>query len=78
MHDASMARHHGEKTTREVLGKTFYWHEMKEDVKHYFYTCVKCQNTKPVHKKKFKLYGPLMIPTNPFDNVSMDFMTCFP
>jgi hypothetical protein len=29
VHDVSMAKHHGEKTTRELLGKTFYWHEMK-------------------------------------------------
>jgi hypothetical protein len=26
----------------------------------------------------FGLYRPFPIPSNPFDNVSMDFMTCFP
>jgi hypothetical protein len=30
-----------------------------------------------VHKKKFKLYKPLLIPFGPFESVSMDFMTCF-
>jgi hypothetical protein len=49
---------------------------MKGDVKHHVRTCVKCQNTKLVHKKKFELYKPLPIHLRPFDNVSMDFMTC--
>ncbi len=39
-------------------------------------TCVKCQSTKSVHKKKFRLYGPFLIPLGPFESVSMDFMTC--
>jgi hypothetical protein len=67
---------HGEKTIKEYLGKTFYWPEMKEDVEHYVHMCIKCQSTKLVHKKKFKLYRPLPIPSSPFESVSMDFMTC--
>jgi hypothetical protein len=73
-----MVGHHGEKTTKEVLGKTIYWPEMKEDVEHYVRMCVKCQSTKLVHKKKFGLYRPLLIPLGPFESISMDFMTCFP
>jgi hypothetical protein len=49
---------------------------MKEDIEHYVHTCVKCQNTKLVQIKKFKLYKPLPIPLGPFESVSMDFMTC--
>ncbi len=75
MHDAPMAWHCGEKTTRELLGKTFYWHETRENIEHYIYTCVKCQSTKSGHKKKFGLYKPLPIPSNSFENVLMDFMT---
>ncbi len=33
MHDAPMARHYGEKTTRELCVKTFYWPKVKEGVK---------------------------------------------
>ncbi len=50
--DVPMEGHHGEKTTRELFGKTFYWPKMKEGVKHYVRMCVKCQSTKLVHKKK--------------------------
>jgi hypothetical protein len=51
---------------------------MKEDIEHYVRTCERCQNTKLVHKFFFGLYRPLPIPSGPFENVSMDFMTCFP
>lgn len=34
VHDAPMVGHRGEKITREFLGKTFYWPEMKEDLEH--------------------------------------------
>jgi len=77
VHDAPMAWHRGEKTTRKLLGKTFYWPKMKEDVEHYIRTCVKCQSTKWIHKKKFQLCRPLPILMGPFKSVSMDFMTCF-
>jgi hypothetical protein len=78
VHDAPMAGHYGEKIIREFLGKTFYWLEMREDIEHYVYMYVKCQSTKSVHYKKFKLYKPLPIPSSSFKNVSIDFMTCLP
>jgi len=73
-----MVRHHGERITRELLGKTFYWPKMKEVVKHYIRMCIKCQNTKSIYKKKFGLCRPLSLPSGPFENVTMDFMTCLP
>jgi len=45
---------------------------------HYVHMCMKCQNTKVMHKKKFGLYRPLPILTSLFENVLMDFMTCVP
>lgn len=40
--------------------------------------CVKCQSTKSICKKKFGLYGPLRIPNESWESVSMDFMTQLP
>jgi hypothetical protein len=48
---------------------------MKQDVEHFVRTCVKCQSTKSIHKKKYGLCKPLPIPSEPWENVSMDFMT---
>ncbi len=60
-----------------VVGEDFLLAWNEEDIKHYVYTCIKCQSIKLVHKKKFMLYKPLPIPSSSFENVSMDFMTCF-
>jgi hypothetical protein len=80
VHDMSMAKHHEEKTTTWViLSDMFYWPKMKEDIEvHYVCICVKCQSTKLVCKKKFRLYRPFLILKNPFENILMDFVTCFP
>jgi hypothetical protein len=74
-HDVPMIGHNGEKTTRVVLRRNFYWLEMKQDVEHFVHTCVKCQSTKFVYKKKYGLYRPLVIPIKPWEIVSIDSMT---
>ncbi len=45
-------------------------------MEHYVCTCVKCQGTKSIHKKKYKLHKFMPIPNDPFESISMDFMTC--
>ncbi len=61
-----------------AIGKRFYWPEMKQDVEHFVRTCVKCQSTKSIYKKKYELYKPLTILNEPWESVSMDFMTQLP
>jgi len=73
-----MVGHWGENTIHVELSKRFYWPKMKEDVEHYVHTCMKCQGTKSVHKKKYGLYKPLPIPNDPFESISMDFVSCLP
>jgi hypothetical protein len=77
-HDVPMARHHGERTTRMVVGNKFYWPKIKHDVEHFVRTYVKCQNMKSIYKMKYGLYKPLPIPSEPWENVSIDFMTQLP
>lgn len=59
-----------------ILSTSFCWPKMKEDVKHFICTCVKCQNTKSWHMKKLGLYRPFPISTCPYKGVSMNFVTC--
>ncbi len=51
---------------------------MKQDVKHFVHTCVKCQSTKSQYKKKYGLYRLLPIFLEPWESVSMYFMTQLP
>jgi hypothetical protein len=39
---------------------------------------VKCQGTKLIYKKKYRLYKSLPILNGPFESISMEFMMCFP
>ncbi len=73
-----MVEHRGGQTTRVVIGKKLYWHEMKDDIKHFMHTYVKCQNTKSIYKKKYRLYKLPSIPNELWEIVSMDFMTQLP
>ncbi len=41
-------------------------------------TCVMCQSTKSIYKKKYGLYRPLLIPNEPWESVSMDLLTQLP
>ncbi len=47
---------------------------MKKDVKHFVCIHVKCQSTKSIYKKKYGLCKLLLILSEPWENVSMDFM----
>ncbi len=51
---------------------------MKDDIKHFMHTYVKCQNTKSIYKKKYRLYKLPSIPNELWEIVSMDFMTQLP
>ncbi len=73
-----MAGHCGKRITRVAVGKKFYWPKMKQDVEHFVHTCVKCQNTKFIYKKKYGLYRPLPILHKPWESVSMELMTQLP
>jgi hypothetical protein len=61
-----------------AIEKMFYWLDMKKDVKHFVRTCVKCQNSKSIYKKKYGLYKPLLISNESWENVSMNFMMQLP
>lgn len=71
-------QHCGERTTRLVVGKKFYWPKMKYNVKHFMHTYVKCQNMKSIYKKRYGLYRFQLILNEPWENISMDFMTQLP
>jgi hypothetical protein len=51
---------------------------MKKDIEHLVCTCVKCENPKSISEKKYELYRPLVICNEPWESVSMHFMTQLP
>ena len=77
-HNDQFAGHWGIEKTKELLERKFYWPGMDADVKEYVTTCSVCQNIAiPRHKPYGKL-KPLPVPSGPWQEVSLDFITQLP
>jgi hypothetical protein len=77
-HDNPMAGHPGRARTLQLLGRNFWWPRMKADIELYVQSCHQCQVVKYSTRKPQGLLQPLGIPAQPWDDVSMDFITGLP
>ncbi|RDX84533.1 hypothetical protein CR513_34408, partial [Mucuna pruriens] len=69
--------HFGENKTYETLHYHFYWPHMKSDMHHIFKICLVCRMVKAKVSPP-GLYTPLLIPTTPWVDLSMDFVLELP
>jgi hypothetical protein len=60
-----------------VLQKHFYWKKIQQAINKYIISCTSCAISKPTIKKK-GLYTPLPTPENPWESISMDYMSILP
>ena len=60
-----------------MLRTYFYWPHMLRDVEHYVKKCLECLKAK-YKAKPHGLYTPLPIPTQPWTDISMEFIVGFP
>jgi len=77
-HDIPMAGHQGIERTYSAVHKLFYWPRMNNDVRNYVKSCDSCQRIKASQQVPAGLLQPLPIPRQPWDQVSMDFITQLP
>jgi hypothetical protein len=73
-HYSWVAGHFGIEKTMVVLQKHFYWPKLQQDVNMYIRSFTACAIAKPTIKKQ-GLYTPLPIPENPWESISMDYMS---
>ena len=59
------------------LQKYCYWPRMQEIVSKYIRGCVICATSKPSNRK-LGLYTPLLVPSQPWESVFMDFFRGLP
>ena len=69
--------HVGRDRTLHLLTASYYWPTLRRDVEHFVERCVVCQASKGSASNAC-LYLPLPIPTQPWTNISMDFVVCLP
>jgi hypothetical protein len=74
---ACLMGHFGVAKTLAILQEHFYWFHMKRDVERICGRCVTCRQAKSKMQPN-GLYTPLPIPSEPWINISMDFVLGLP
>jgi hypothetical protein len=77
-HDAAVSGHVGKDKTIEQVKRRFYWKGMDAFIQAYVTSCDACQRNKPSQQAPMGLSMPLPIPTQPWQQVSMDLITQLP
>ena len=69
--------HVGRDRTLQLVSSSYYWPSLRRDVERYVQRCHACQMAKG-QASNAGLYLPLPIPTQPWTNLSMDFVLGLP
>ncbi|CAI7887829.1 unnamed protein product [Closterium sp. NIES-53] len=77
-HDVLYAGHFGSNKTLGGIAKVYYWPHMENDVQKFVTSCDTCQRMKSSKQKKEGLLQPLPVPEQPWQVVSLDFITGLP
>ncbi len=77
-HDVATAGHPGIIRTLKQVETTFWWPGFRADVVRYVRTCNSCQRNKSATAKPVGFLNPLPVPTEPWESISMDFITELP
>lgn len=79
IHDGQTeAAHAGYHKTYNRISSTHYWPRMSRNIKEFVQTCDVCQKTKPRKHAPVGLLQPIPIPSQPFEVLSMDFISELP
>ena len=79
VHDCTHeSAHTGWERTLAALRDGFYWPCMRSDITEYVRSCNPCQKIKHDQGSGIGYLQPLDIPTNPFDHITLDFITGLP
>jgi hypothetical protein len=77
-HDQPMVGHAGIAKTLALLKRQFYWPRMDVTVTRYVGNCHGCRRAKPFNDMYNGVLIPLPIPQQPWQDISMDFITGLP
>jgi len=77
-HDSKTSGHFGIAKTFHLIFRTFWWPKLRKSVKDFISTCEICARSKPSHHKPFGLLQPLPIPSQNWQDISMDFISELP
>uniref|UniRef100_A0A2N9EK03 Integrase catalytic domain-containing protein n=1 Tax=Fagus sylvatica TaxID=28930 RepID=A0A2N9EK03_FAGSY len=76
-HGGGLMGHFGVKKTLDILHEHFFWPKMKKDVNRICGRCITCRKAKS-KVLPHRLYTPLPVPSEPWVDISMDFVLGLP
>jgi hypothetical protein len=76
-HGGGLMGHFGVKKMEDVLAAHFFWPRMWRDVERFMARYTTCQKAKS-HLNPHGLYMPLLVPSVPWEDISMDFVLGLP
>ena len=74
-HDNIEAGHGGRAKILDLISRTYYWPEMRQQIKQYIKNCDTCQRIKSNNHAPYGLLKPLEAPSRPWKSITMDFIT---
>ena len=74
LHASAVGGHSGVTATHQRVKKMFVWKGIRATVEDFIRQCVVCQHAKHEHLKPAGKLQPLPIPTEPWHDISMDFV----
>lgn len=77
-HSPPYTGHRGVSATLDSLERFFYWPSLRKDTHSYVSSCIICQKTKSDRQKSQGLLMPLPIPEEPWEHITMDFISGIP
>ena len=77
-HDDPLAGHFGVDRTALLIRRSYFWPTLARDVQEYIETCDVCQRTKAKRHRPYGELSSLPVPTKPWEEITMDFITGLP
>ncbi|CAF1490596.1 unnamed protein product [Adineta ricciae] len=77
-HASSWAGHFGFRRTHNNLKDRYWWPNMKDTIRNYLSTCLKCQKFNFARHKAFGHLNPIESPRGPFQIIGIDYSGPFP
>ena len=77
-HTSPLFCHPGVRRTMFAISRRFWWPSMEPEVREYVEACSVCARNKSSTGSRMGLLHPLPIPSRPWSNISLDFVTGLP
>ena len=64
--------------TIDLIRPSYVWPELRNSIKSYIKSCTSCMRSKPQRHRPYRLLKQLLIPEQPWNSISMDFIEKLP